>query len=155
MTNPKRPREYSGHLYSVIPIKQLAIETRSNEEAFGHLYPRLLRLLATHYPHLCLVEDWISEEEQLQVDSHAREAVKQRQLQVVTRNVAELTDSSMFYLSRLTYCFNIYLVLTNSLAWSAKNLVTLFLQREEYYILKRNMGRDIPKVGSGQFGQLL
>lgn len=64
-SNPKAPREYSSHLYSFIPMKQLLIQVRSNEEDFGLLYPPMLRLLATHYPHLCLVEDWIGEEEEL------------------------------------------------------------------------------------------
>ena len=96
VTNPKRPREYSGHLYSTIPIKQLLIETRSNEAAFGHLYPRLLRLLATHYPHLCLVEDWISEEEQLQVASHTA-TINQRQLRAVEDSVEEFLTNGMCY----------------------------------------------------------
>lgn len=30
---------------------------------FLGLHSALLRLLATNYPHLCMVEDWISEEE--------------------------------------------------------------------------------------------
>ena len=94
MTNPKRPREYSGHLYSAIPIKQLLIETRSNETSFGHLYPCLLRLLATHYPHLCLVEDWISEEEQLQVGLHTV-TMNQRQLNAVENIVRKFLNDGM------------------------------------------------------------
>lgn len=30
---------------------------------FAGLHSALLRLLATNYPHLCLVEDWVCEEE--------------------------------------------------------------------------------------------
>ena len=94
MTNPKGPREYSGHLYSAIPIKQLLIETRSNETSFGNLYPCLLRLLATHYPHLCLVEDWISEEEQLQVGLHTV-TMNQRQLNTVENIVRKFLNDGM------------------------------------------------------------
>ncbi|XP_066936944.1 integrator complex subunit 2-like isoform X1 [Clytia hemisphaerica] len=66
VNNAKRPQEYSTHLYSIIPIKQLLMEVRSNERSYGHIYPCLLRLLTTHYPSLCLVEDWIDEEEEAQ-----------------------------------------------------------------------------------------
>ena len=44
-------------------MKQLLLKARQNKAAYGDLYPPLLRLLVTHYPHLCLVEDWIEEEE--------------------------------------------------------------------------------------------
>ena len=54
-------------------MKQLLIQTRSNEESYGLLYPSMLRLLATHYPHLCLVEDWISEEEHLQISNNRQQ----------------------------------------------------------------------------------
>lgn len=69
MGNPRAPREYSAYLYSRITMKRLLVQARSNEQHFGLLYPTILRLLATHYPHLCLVEDWIGEEEALDKDA--------------------------------------------------------------------------------------
>lgn len=62
-TNPKAPREYSTNLYSLIPMKQLLLVSRTEGKLYGDLYPPLLKLLIAHYPHLCLVEDSIVEEE--------------------------------------------------------------------------------------------
>lgn len=61
--NPKAPREYTTNLYSKIPMKQLLLFTRGDEQNYGDLYPPLLKYIVTYYPHLCLVEDWIDEEE--------------------------------------------------------------------------------------------
>lgn len=64
VNNPSAPLEYPPSLYSAIPIKQLFLLARDREVAYGDLYPTLLRLLTTHYPHLCLVEDWVEEEKE-------------------------------------------------------------------------------------------
>lgn len=61
--NPKAPREYTTNLYSKIPMKQLLLFTRGDEQNYGDLYPPLLKYIVTYYPHLCLVEDWMDEEE--------------------------------------------------------------------------------------------
>ena len=58
-----QPADYSLALYSQIPIKYLLQQARKDQEHFRDLYPPLLRLLVTYYPHLCLVEDWIGEED--------------------------------------------------------------------------------------------
>jgi len=63
INNPKAPRQYSTHLYSTIPMKQLLLKARADEGDYGILYPPLLKLLTIYYPQLCLVEDWIVEEE--------------------------------------------------------------------------------------------
>lgn len=63
VNNPKAPRQYSTHLYSTIPMKQLLLKARADEGDYGILYPPLLKLLTIYYPQLCLVEDWIVEEE--------------------------------------------------------------------------------------------
>lgn len=104
VNNPKAPREYTTHLYSTIPMKQLLIETRSNEESYGHLYPSMLRLLATYYPHLCLVEDWISEEELLGNDT--RQTGNRKQDHRPPYKAIEITNEDpqkiIVQLSRLT-----------------------------------------------------
>ncbi|XP_038059414.1 integrator complex subunit 2-like [Patiria miniata] len=60
--NNERPQSYSSKLTSQIPIKYLLHEAQRHQPDYAGLYPSLLRLLATHYPHLCLVEDWLGEE---------------------------------------------------------------------------------------------
>ncbi|XP_071790085.1 integrator complex subunit 2-like [Asterias amurensis] len=60
--NNQRPQSYSNKLTSQMPIKYLLHEAQRQQPAYAGLYPSLLRLLATHYPHLCLVEDWLGEE---------------------------------------------------------------------------------------------
>ncbi|XP_026075615.1 integrator complex subunit 2-like [Carassius auratus] len=59
----KKPKSYSPALMDQIPIKHLICQAQGLQQELGGLHSALLRLLATNYPHLCMVEDWISEEE--------------------------------------------------------------------------------------------
>lgn len=59
----KKPKSYSAALMDQIPIKHLIRQAQGLQQELGVLHSALLRLLATNYPHLCMVEDWISEEE--------------------------------------------------------------------------------------------
>ena len=46
--NPKAPREYTTNLYSKIPMKQLLLFTRGDEQNYGDLYPPLLKYIVTY-----------------------------------------------------------------------------------------------------------
>ncbi|XP_076024838.1 integrator complex subunit 2 [Genypterus blacodes] len=59
----KKPKSYSAALMDHIPIKYLVTQAQGLQQELGGLHSALLRLLATNYPHLCLVEDWVCEEE--------------------------------------------------------------------------------------------
>uniref|UniRef100_A0AAR2IYY9 Integrator complex subunit 2 n=1 Tax=Pygocentrus nattereri TaxID=42514 RepID=A0AAR2IYY9_PYGNA len=59
----KKPKSYSAALMDQIPIKYLIHQAQGLQQELGGLHSALLRLLATNYPHLCMVEDWICEEE--------------------------------------------------------------------------------------------
>lgn len=59
----KKPKSYSAALMDQIPIKYLVTQAHGLQQELGGLHSALLRLLATNYPHLCLVEDWVCEEE--------------------------------------------------------------------------------------------
>ncbi|XP_062870310.1 integrator complex subunit 2 isoform X2 [Trichomycterus rosablanca] len=59
----KKPKSYSAALMDQIPIKYLICQAQGLQKELGGLHSALLRLLATNYPHLCMVEDWICEEE--------------------------------------------------------------------------------------------
>uniref|UniRef100_A0A674NUX4 Integrator complex subunit 2 n=1 Tax=Takifugu rubripes TaxID=31033 RepID=A0A674NUX4_TAKRU len=59
----KKPKSYSAALMDQIPIKYLVTQAQGLQQELGGLHSALLRLLATNYPHLCLVEDWMCEEE--------------------------------------------------------------------------------------------
>uniref|UniRef100_A0A3B3DRP1 Integrator complex subunit 2 n=1 Tax=Oryzias melastigma TaxID=30732 RepID=A0A3B3DRP1_ORYME len=59
----KKPKSYSAALMDQIPIKYLVTQAQGLQQELGGLHSALLRLLATNYPHLCLVEDWVCEEE--------------------------------------------------------------------------------------------
>lgn len=59
----KKPKSYSATLMDQIPIKYLIHQAQGLQQELGGLHSALLRLLATNYPHLCMVEDWICEEE--------------------------------------------------------------------------------------------
>ena len=102
--NPHAPREYSTLLYSLIPMKELLLYTRNEERLFGDLYPPLLRLLIVHYPHLCLVEDSIVEEEiqEGEVLSHSKLDVRNKlSLETIFVDVHSSHMSAIACLSKL------------------------------------------------------
>ena len=80
------PQDYSHSLYSQIPIKYLLQQARKSQEHYRDLYPPLLRLLVTYYPQLCLVEDWLCEED---------DAVKVQTQQTKTLSSTNLTNSAI------------------------------------------------------------
>ncbi|KAG8587851.1 hypothetical protein GDO81_005800 [Engystomops pustulosus] len=59
----RKPKSYSSLLMDQIPIKFLIRQAQGLQQELGGLHSALLRLLATNYPHLCIVDDWICEEE--------------------------------------------------------------------------------------------
>uniref|UniRef100_A0A8D2L2N6 Integrator complex subunit 2 n=1 Tax=Varanus komodoensis TaxID=61221 RepID=A0A8D2L2N6_VARKO len=58
----RKPKSYSSALMDQIPIKHLIRQAQGLQQELGGLHSSLLRLLATNYPHLCIVDDWICEE---------------------------------------------------------------------------------------------
>lgn len=62
MSPDKQVKKYSSSLISKIPLFYLLQEAKSNEDKYGCIFPSLLKLIATHYSHLCLVPDWFSTE---------------------------------------------------------------------------------------------
>jgi len=57
---PSLPRaRYSAELLSELPLKFLLGQAERLQGKFEGLFPALLRLATTHFPHLCLVEDWL------------------------------------------------------------------------------------------------
>lgn len=59
----KKPKSYSAALMDQIPIKYLIRQAQGLQQELGGLHSALLRLLATNFPHLCMVDDWMCEEE--------------------------------------------------------------------------------------------
>ncbi|KAL1132582.1 hypothetical protein AAG570_010534 [Ranatra chinensis] len=54
-----RVKSYSQEFLSELPIKYLLQQAQKDQSSYGGLFPSLVRLLATHFPHLCLVDDWM------------------------------------------------------------------------------------------------
>ena len=63
VANNIQPQWLSPMLLSQIPIKHLLEQARSRRQEFRGLYAPLLQLINTHLPHLCLVDDWLRQEE--------------------------------------------------------------------------------------------
>ncbi|CAI9724064.1 integrator complex subunit 2-like [Octopus vulgaris] len=57
----RKIKVYPEYVMEEIPINFLIQEAQKNQHFYAGLFSPLLRLLATHYPHLCLVEDWLEE----------------------------------------------------------------------------------------------
>ena len=73
VTNNHQPKDYSHSLYSQIPIKYLIQQARNSQVHYRDLYPPLLRLLVTYYPQLCLVEDWLCEEDGDEIQTQGKQ----------------------------------------------------------------------------------
>ncbi|KAL0266334.1 UNVERIFIED_CONTAM: hypothetical protein PYX00_008909 [Menopon gallinae] len=58
----KRVVSYSAEFMSELPIKYLLQQAQKDQSSYAGLFSSLLRLLATHFPHLSLVEDWLDDD---------------------------------------------------------------------------------------------
>ncbi|KAF5306212.1 hypothetical protein FQR65_LT18603 [Abscondita terminalis] len=52
---------YSAEFMSELPIKYLLHHAQKDQISYSGLFGPLLKLLATHFPHLTLVEDWLDD----------------------------------------------------------------------------------------------
>ncbi|KAK6190857.1 hypothetical protein SNE40_002632 [Patella caerulea] len=57
----RKMSSYSESIMSIIPINYLVQEAQLKQQQCAGIFPALIKLLASHFPHLCLVEDWLSE----------------------------------------------------------------------------------------------
>ncbi|XP_015518272.1 integrator complex subunit 2 isoform X1 [Neodiprion virginianus] len=64
----KKVKSYSTEFLSELPIKYLLQQVQRDQMSYAGLFSPLLRLLATHFPHLSLVDDWL-DEEMINIDS--------------------------------------------------------------------------------------
>lgn len=58
-------KRYSAEFLAQIPIFYLLQRAQKDQQQFAGLFAPLLRLLATHYPHLCLVQSWLTDEDDI------------------------------------------------------------------------------------------
>ncbi|KAK9504230.1 hypothetical protein O3M35_010608 [Rhynocoris fuscipes] len=57
--NRNKVKSYSQEFLSELPIKYLLQQVQKEQTSYSGIFSSLLRLLATHFPHLCLVDDWM------------------------------------------------------------------------------------------------
>ncbi len=62
LSSQRKVLRYSRALLSEIPIKYLLKTAERDQHRFGGIFPQLLKLCSTQYPHLCLVQDWLEDE---------------------------------------------------------------------------------------------
>ncbi|BES96047.1 integrator complex subunit [Nesidiocoris tenuis] len=55
----RKVKAYSQEFLAELPIKYLLQQAQRDQASYGGIFSSLLRLLATHFPHLCLVDDWM------------------------------------------------------------------------------------------------
>ena len=55
------PRPYGHLVVTQIPLKHLSDHTRRHLDNYFNLYPTMLKLMATQFPQLCLVCEWLTE----------------------------------------------------------------------------------------------
>ena len=62
LSSQRKVVRYSKELLSNLPIKFLLQTCERDQLSFGVIFPQLLKLCSTEYPHLCLVQDWLEDE---------------------------------------------------------------------------------------------
>lgn len=60
--NGRKVKSYSAAFLSELPIKYLLHQAQKDQMSYGGLFSPLLRLLATHFPQLSLVDDWMDDQ---------------------------------------------------------------------------------------------
>ncbi|EGI69900.1 PREDICTED: integrator complex subunit 2 isoform X1 [Acromyrmex echinatior] len=68
MSQGRKVKSYSTEFLSELPIKYLLQLVQRDQMNYASLFSPLLRLLATHFPHLSLVDDWL-DDEMINIDS--------------------------------------------------------------------------------------
>uniref|UniRef100_A0A131XRZ2 Putative integrator complex subunit 2 n=3 Tax=Ixodes ricinus TaxID=34613 RepID=A0A131XRZ2_IXORI len=58
VTSGRKVKRYGADFLSQLPMRYL-VTTAQRDERYAGLFPPLLRLLASHHPHLCMVDDWL------------------------------------------------------------------------------------------------
>ncbi|CAL4223863.1 unnamed protein product, partial [Meganyctiphanes norvegica] len=59
ITSQRRPHSYSQNLFAQLPIRYLLSQAQKEQRLYAGLFSPLVKLLASHFPQLCLVEDWL------------------------------------------------------------------------------------------------
>ncbi|XP_060533050.1 integrator complex subunit 2-like isoform X2 [Cylas formicarius] len=57
----RKIKTYTPEFMSELPIKYLLHHAQKDQSSYSGLFGPLLKLLATHFPHLTLVEDWLDD----------------------------------------------------------------------------------------------
>ncbi|XP_045510921.1 integrator complex subunit 2 [Colias croceus] len=62
IANGRKIKSYTTAFLSELPIKYLLHQAQKDQLSYGGLFSPLLRLLATHFPQLSLVDDWMDDQ---------------------------------------------------------------------------------------------
>nr|CAG4640631.1 EOG090X0154 [Eulimnadia texana] len=58
-------KSYPQEFFADLPIRYLIRQAEKAQHLYAGIFPQLLKLLASHFPQLCLVEDWMYDDSQL------------------------------------------------------------------------------------------
>ncbi|PNF24457.1 Integrator complex subunit 2 [Cryptotermes secundus] len=70
----RKVKSYSTEFLSELPIKYLLQQAQKDQQSYAGLFSPLLRLLAMHFPHLSLVDDWLEEGMVMEMGSQHEQA---------------------------------------------------------------------------------
>lgn len=59
ITSQRRPHSYPQNLFAQLPIRYLLSQAQKEQRLYAGLFSPLVKLLVSHFPQLCLVEDWL------------------------------------------------------------------------------------------------
>ncbi|CAG2114951.1 unnamed protein product, partial [Medioppia subpectinata] len=97
----RKVMKYSSEFLAQIPIFFLIQSARNDQQNYGVVISSLLRLVSHHYPHLCLVKDWLPSEPSnpRELMSKSREISTQNERQIFANSFD--TNSPSLIISEL------------------------------------------------------
>ena len=73
LNSQRKVVRYSHELFAELPIKFLLQTAERDQDKYGGIFPQLLRLCSTHFPHLCLVQDWLTDDDSRNFEHNSNE----------------------------------------------------------------------------------
>ncbi len=145
MSPGRKVVRYSHDLLSELPIKFLLQTAERDQERFGGIYPQLLRLCSTHFPHLCMVQDTLTSDI-LDVSEDSLIRPRSGQLRISVAHVKEALLALNHCPAQLILIMRRLLSLPASDVWQFSDLIVSHI--------KDFMSPNAPQLLRHLFGQL-
>ena len=137
LSTQRKVLRYGSDLLAGLPIRFLLQTAERDQAKFGVLFPQLLRLSSTQYPHLCLVQDWLADDDDDSKKLSAATVGKRKTFsEAETKEAFASMDSCT---SKLTLVMQSLLTLSPSELWKYSDIIVGHIKN----VLKEGTPRQI------------